>query len=453
MPHIPRTEVSSLIEEVNKEKWMAIYAFLIMDVVQIVFVSLLSVGDEIFVIQINFVNFNPLVSLSLFLVIGAMQIAMLYITTITMLRQEDLVKLYPDYDEKTELRSRYSRDDIVNWTQDLAKKSKVTVSKIYIMKSPLPNAFTFSLPFLGSVVVVHSNILEVLNEDEVKAIITHELGHIANRDSLVQIFTRMPSFFIDIIYLYIYILLGVGVASAILLEGNPIYAGIRLLVLGGFFLLSRILSTVSQLFMQKASRSAELMSDYHVASVLDHEATINALIRLGQRVEAITVLIDEVRWLESLNPERNGQISNGEIMRIITDYPLDGIDEVNARQVAPGVFLSTRLKNMREVYGLKLTDIQIQKAVDSAVPGLLKKRDDVKPVSETTKGIQIVDWREVDYDEDRRLSSLELTDLLKILRENPKKMLFDREVGTNLLTLDHPDFRRRILFIAEEFGL
>ena len=357
MPHIPRTEVSSLIEEVNKEKWMAIYAFLIMDVVQIVFVSLLSVGDEIFVIQINFVNFNPLVSLSLFLVIGAMQIAMLYITTITMLRQEDLVKLYPDYDEKTELRSRYSRDDIVNWTQDLAKKSKVTVSKIYIMKSPLPNAFTFSLPFLGSVVVVHSNILEVLNEDEVKAIITHELGHIANRDSLVQIFTRMPSFFIDIIYLYIYILLGVGVASAILLEGNPIYAGIRLLVLGGFFLLSRILSTVSQLFMQKASRSAELMSDYHAASVLDHEATINALIRLGQRVEAITVLIDEVRWLESLNPERNGQISNGEIMRIITDYPLDGIDEVNARQVAPGVFLSTRLKNMREVYGLKLTDI------------------------------------------------------------------------------------------------
>jgi hypothetical protein len=174
---------------------------------------------------------------------------------------------------------------------------------------------------------------------------------------------------------------------------------------------------------------------------------------LGQRVEAITVLVEEVRWLESLNPERGGKISNGELMRIITHYPLDGIDEVNARQVAPGVFLSTRLRKMREVYGLELTDEQIKMAVEPAVPILQKKRDDAKPVSETTKDIQIVDWRGVDYDKDRRLSTEELTDLLKILRENPKKMLFDREVGVNLLTLDHPNFRKRILFIADEFGV
>jgi hypothetical protein len=193
--------------------------------------------------------------------------------------------------------------------------------------------------------------------------------------------------------------------------------------------------------------------DYHAASVLGHEATINALIRLGQRVEAITVLIEEIRWLESLNPERAGPIKSVELMRMITQYPLDGIDEVNARQVAPGVFLATRLKHMREVYGIQLTDEQIKTAVDPAVLGLQKKRDDAKPDSETSKEIQIVDWRKVDYDEDRRLSTEELTDLLRILRENPTKMLFDREVGANLLTLDHPNFRRRILFIAEEFGL
>lgn len=442
-----------MIEEVNRRKWMAIYAFLIMDFVQILLVSVLYVGHPVFVLGFDLANSDPIISVSLFIGISLMQIAMLYITATSMLRQEDLVKLYPDYNEETEWRGRYSRDDIVKWTQDLAKQSKVKVNKIFIMNSPLPNAFTFSLPFLGSIVVVHTNTLEVLNEAEVKAIITHELGHIANRDSLVQIFTRMPSFFIDLIYLYIYILLGVGVASAVFLDVDFVLAGIRLLVLGGFFLLSRILSAVAQLFMRKASRSAELMSDYHAASVLGHEATINALIRLGQRVEAITVLIEEVRWLESLNPERGGSISNAELMRIITHYPLDGIDEVNARQVAPGVFLSTRLRNMREVYGLELTDEQIQTAVEPAVPGLQKKRDDAKPVSETTKDIQIVDWRKVDYDKDRRLSTGELTDLLKLLRENPKKMLFDREVGANLLALDHPDFRRRVLFIAEEFGL
>ena len=442
-----------MIEEVNRNKWMAIYTFLILDVVQILLVSVLYVGHPTFVLGFDFVNSDPIISASLFVGISLMQIVMLYLTATSMLRQSDLIKLYPEFDEATEWRSRYSRDDIVKWTQDLAIQSKVKVNKIFIMNSPLPNAFTFSLPFLGSIVVVHTNTLEVLNEEEVKAIITHELGHIANRDSIVQIFTRMPSFFIDLIYLYIYILLGVGVASAVFLDGDLILAGIRLLVLGGFFLLSRILSAVTQLFMRKASRSAELMSDYHAASVLGHEATINALIRLGQRVEAITVLIEEVRWLESLNPERGGKISNDELMRIITHYPLDGIDEKNARQVAPGVFLSTRLKNMREVYGLELTDEQIQTAVDPAIPSLQKKRDDAKPDSEVTKEIQIVDWRKVDYDKDRQLSTEELNDLLKILRENPKKMLFDREVGANLLILDHPDFRRRVLFIAEEFGL
>ncbi|MHA3965090.1 MAG: M48 family metalloprotease [Candidatus Thorarchaeota archaeon SMTZ1-45] len=438
-----------MIEEVNRRKWMALYAFLIMDIVQILMVSVLYV----FVLGLDFANSNPIISVSLFFAISMMQILMLYFTATQMLRQEDIIQLFPKYDEKTEWRSRYSRDDLVKWTQDLAKQSKVNVNKIYLMNSPLPNAFTFSLPFIGSIVVVHSNTLDVLNEDEVKAIITHELGHIANRDSLVQIFTRMPSFFIDLIYLYIYILLGVGIASAVFLEGNFPLAGVRLVVLGGFFLLSRVLSTFSRLFMQKASRSAELMSDYHAASVLGHEATINALIRLGQRVEAITVLIEEVRWLESLNPERAGKISNDELMRIVTHYPLDGIDEVSARQVAPGLFLSTRLKHMREVYGIQLSDDQIDAAVDAAVPGLQKKRDNDKPETRVTKDLQRVDWRKVDYDEDRRLSSDELTDLLKMLRENPQKMLFDREVGVNLLILDHPDFRRRVLFIAEEFGL
>ena len=83
----------------------------------------------------------------------------------------------------------------------------------------------------------------------------------------------------------------------------------------------------------------------------------------------------------------------------------------------------------------------------------MKKRDESKQESEPAKETKVVDWRKVDYNEDRRLSHDELVDLLKILRENPNKMLFDSEVGANLMMLSHPDFRRRVLFIAEEFGL
>ncbi|MHA1948398.1 MAG: M48 family metallopeptidase [Candidatus Thorarchaeota archaeon] len=443
-----------MVADVKREKILAIYSFLIMDIIQILFVSLLYLDDTaLFVVGIDFSRSNPVVSLSLFLGIVVMQTVMIYVIAAQTLRKRDLVELSPTFDETVEWKCRYTRDSIVEWIQDLAKRSGVTIKKIYLMNSPLPNAFTFSLPILGSVVVVHSNTLDVLNENEVKAIITHEIGHIKNKDSIVQIFTRMPSFFVDLIYIYVYFRIGLGVISALLVTGDLYVAGFRLVALGAFFLLSRVLASVSRFFMQKASRAAELLGDYHAASVLGHEVTINALIRLGQRVEAITALFEEISWLESLNPERTGAISRAELLRMISHYPLDGIDEENARAVAPDVFLSTRLKHMREVYGVNLSDDQIQNAVDPAVSSLHGKRAEGKTDSDLAKEPTTVDWRKVDYDEDKRLSKEELTDLLKLLRENPQKMLFDQEVGINLHTMDHPDFRRRVLFIAEEFGL
>jgi Zn-dependent protease with chaperone function len=370
-----------------------------------------------------------------------------------MMRSPDLVELYPKFNKETPWQRKFSRDDIVKWTLELAKKSEVSIRKIFLMSSPLPNAYTFSLPLIGSIVVVHSNTLDVLNEEEMQAIIAHELGHIKNRDSIVTILTRMPSFFIDIIYLYIYIRLILAIAVSLLVNVDLFSTAIRAVVLLAFFILSRLLTLVSNYFMQRASRSAELMSDYHAASVLGYEATINGLIRLGQRVEAITVLVDEIRWLESLNPERVGPISNAELLRMITQYPLDGIDEQNAREIAPLVFLSTKLKHMREIYGVRLSDEQVKEAVEPTIQPLLKMRSDIKPASETSKELKVVDWRKVDYDGNRRLSSQEIADLLKLLRSQPKKMLFDMEVGVNMMILDHPDFRRRILFIADEFGL
>ncbi|MGY5865674.1 MAG: M48 family metalloprotease [Candidatus Thorarchaeota archaeon] len=443
-----------MVAEIKREKMLAIYAFLIMDLIQILFVSILYLDDTTpFVVGIDFSRSNAIISASLFFGIIILQLIMVYIIAAQTLRKGDLIELSPTFKENAVWKCRYSRDSIVEWTQDLAKRSGVQVKKIFLMNSPLPNAFTFSLPFISSVVVVHSNTLEVLNEEEVKAIITHELGHIKNRDSIVQIFTRMPSFFVDLIYIYVYIMLGLSIINALLNIGDLYLTGIRLLALGAFFLLSRILASVSKYFMQKASRAAELLGDYHAASVLGHEATINALIRLGQRVEAITVLFEEINWLESLNPERSGAITRAELLRMITQYPLDGIDEVNAREVAPNVFLSTRLRHMREVYGVELSDDQIEKVVEPAVTSLREKRSTGKSESEDTKATPTIDWRDVDYDKDKRLSKEELGDLLKLLRENPQKMLFDQEVGVNLHTMDHPDFRRRVLFIADQFDL
>ena len=206
-----------MIEDISREKWTAIYAFLFLDIVQILFVSILYLNDSsLFVVGIDFSQTDPLLSISLFIGISIMQIAMLYVSAVQMLRRPDLFEIYPKFNKDMPWKRKYSRENIVTWTLDMAKKSGVTVDKIFLMASPLPNAYTFSLPGLGSIVVVHSNVLDVLNEDEIKAVVTHELGHIKNNDSFVTILTRMPGFFIDIIYLYIYVRLVLAIANSLL---------------------------------------------------------------------------------------------------------------------------------------------------------------------------------------------------------------------------------------------
>ncbi len=446
--------MSELIEQIKKRKWMAIYLFLILDVVQILLVSILHISEENpFVVGIDLSRTVPITSASLFVVICILQLLMIYYVALAMQRSPDLIRLYPKFQSTEKWTLRYSRDEIVEWTREVAEKCNVSVRTIYLMKSPIPNAFTFSLPGLGSTVAVHSNILDILQPDEVKAILAHEIGHISNRDSVVQIFARMPAFFVDTIYLYIYLRIVMGITNALFLSGNPGLAMVRIGMLLVFFGFSRFLSAITRIVMQKASREAELLSDYHAAETMGVEPTINGLIRLGQRSEAITALIEEIRWLESLNPERSGTVTRSELLRMIELYPLDGIDENNAREVAPWVFLSTRLRHMREVYGLNLSDDQIRNAVEPAMSVIDEKRPKKEEEATEKKEPGTIDWRTVDYDGDRRLSAEELNDLLDILRNNPKKLMFDSEVSMNLLAVGHPDFRRRILTIADAFGL
>jgi hypothetical protein len=177
---------------------------------------------------------------------------------------------------------------------------------------------------------------------------------------------------------------------------------------------------------------------------------INSLIRLGQRVEAMSVLIDEIKWLESLNKERSSAIGVSELTRIMSSYPLDNIDEKNAKRVAPEVFLISKLELLRDTYFVELTDEQITAAITPATEELRKKRNLDSP---QTKKEATIDWRKSDHNKDHRLTESELTEFIQLLRDNPKKMMFDSEVGMNVMLMDHPNFRKRVISLSEIFSL
>ncbi len=62
---------------------------------------------------------------------------------------------------------------------ELAQKAGLpNTPKIGISQLPIPNAFAFGRTKKGSRVCVTKGLLELLNEDELKAVLGHELSHI-----------------------------------------------------------------------------------------------------------------------------------------------------------------------------------------------------------------------------------------------------------------------------------
>ena len=168
------TEVSSMtqVEDIQRNKWVALIAFLAIDALQILLVSVLTLDESTpLIIGFNAAQFNPIISVSLFVGITIIQLATVYYITLGMLRGKSMIEIYPNFDKEQPYACKFSRDDIVNWSKEIATNSGVSLKQIHIMQSPLPNAFTFSLPFIGAVLVIHSNLMDLLTGEEVRSII------------------------------------------------------------------------------------------------------------------------------------------------------------------------------------------------------------------------------------------------------------------------------------------
>ena len=68
--------------------------------------------------------------------------------------------------------------------EDLARRAGIRVPRVCISELPIPNAFAFGRSIGDGRVCVTRGITQLLNEEELRAVLGHELTHIRNRDML-----------------------------------------------------------------------------------------------------------------------------------------------------------------------------------------------------------------------------------------------------------------------------
>jgi heat shock protein HtpX len=144
--------------------------------------------------------------------------------------------------------------------ENISKKTQISKPKLMLSQIQLPNAFAYGSPLTGNRVAVTQGLLKSLNDDEVEAVLGHELGHLKHRDVQVM----MVVSFLPALFYYI----GFSLMLSGMYRGRRDDSSGAALIGIGFMIFSWVLN----LFTLYLSRLREYYADRHSVSVVDNGA-------------------------------------------------------------------------------------------------------------------------------------------------------------------------------------
>ncbi len=147
--------------------------------------------------------------------------------------------------------------------QEIAQRLRIQMPEVWVYDSPDPNAFATGPSKNNSMVAVSTGLLNNLNEQEVRAVLAHEMGHVFNGDMFTTtVLAGLMNTFVYLISRWVY---------RHLADRN------EALAVGVYFFLQFVLSILAMIPISWFSRRREFAADAFSARVYGKEAMISAL--------------------------------------------------------------------------------------------------------------------------------------------------------------------------------
>lgn len=207
---------------------------------------------------------------------------------------------------------------------ELAEKAGLpNKPKIGISQLPIPNAFAFGRTKKGSRVCVTRGLLDLLNEDELKAVLGHELSHIKHRD--VAVITMLSVIPMICYMIYISFLWG-GMGRRDRDSGGAIAIGILALVV--YFITNLLVMYGSRIREYYADQgSAELGNQPHHLATALYRITVSTArtpkqaLKQTEGMKAFFIndpsrAMYEIRELKDIDLDMSGTIDQNELMML-----------------------------------------------------------------------------------------------------------------------------------------
>jgi len=221
------------------------------------------------------------------------------------------------------MRVRYVSEDeepeLHRIIEELAEKAGIPKPKVGISDMPIANAFAFGRSVRDGRVAVTQELMDMLDRDELKAVLGHEISHIRHRDMIITtLVSVIPMVLYNLAWLFMW---GFGGDSED--RGSSVLIGLLFMVL--YF--------ISNLLVLAISRVREYMADYGSVELGNPpEKLASALYKLvyssarkSEKELATTAsvkafflndpnsAVDEIRDLSQLDMNKNFSIDRSEL--------------------------------------------------------------------------------------------------------------------------------------------